>query len=244
MTLWLYAGILAAVPAQTVSLTTDFQDSASKVVRNSEGRYEGICVDLIRLIEHRSRLRFVLPEDFSSLKRIEDDLANDKVNVVFALLRNPDRERLARFVVPLYPIRYVVVARADDTVAPTSAEEFKTVSHDRPVLTVFGSMIAGYIASLGLKADEGGMTVAQNFEKILAGRARFLVYQDLALRYELSKPEFRGKLKILPFELKSQDLWLVASAHADPAIIAELKGQIEWLKSTGLWDQTVDKYLK
>jgi polar amino acid transport system substrate-binding protein len=68
-----------------------------------------------------------------------------------------------------------------------------------PVLVVFGSpMVSNRIKAMGLPMDDKGKSIESNLAKLLAGRA------DVALGWEsdgrpwLARPEFSGKIEVLP----------------------------------------------
>ncbi len=84
----------AAFP-QSVTLRTEYQDTASKVIRNHDGSFGGICVELMELLESRTPFRFRRPDSFMPLRRIVDALRMNETDVYFALLKNPERERAA-----------------------------------------------------------------------------------------------------------------------------------------------------
>ena len=64
--------------------------------------------------------------------------------------------------------------------------DFKQIGKGTKILTVAGSTIVNYIDSLGLASDSEGDNVPNNLDKLLAGRSRFMIYQDLALLHDMN----------------------------------------------------------
>lgn len=232
-----------AVNAQTVSLKTDFQDTSSKVVQKSDGSFGGICVDLMKLVEGNSNYKFIRPTSFTPLKRIEDDLEKGSIDVYFALLKNAEREKKCSFIVPIYTIKYILVAREDDKTVIKTIDDLKKINKDLPILTVSGSTIMNYIATLGLKGDDSGKTVEQNFDKIIGKRADYFIYHDIAILSELSSAKYKGKLKVYPLTLQSEEMWLVTALNLEPKIKDDLKNTVNKLKKSGEWDKVIKTYI-
>ena len=227
--------------SQPVPLRTRYQDTASKVIKNHDGSFAGICVDLIDLLEARTAFRFERPESFTPLRRIVDALRTNETDVYFALLRNSERERACVFVEPLYSVRYVIVSRADEEDI-ASTERLREVAGDNPVLTLAGSTILDFLESRGIACDDGAGTVTQNFDKLLANRGRFMVYQDMAVDHEIRKGRYEGRLRVHPVAFAEEPLWLVCSRRLDPSVADGLRASIKRLKATGEWDAVVGRY--
>jgi ABC-type amino acid transport substrate-binding protein len=230
--------------SQTVTLKTAFQNTASKVIKDNSGNYKGICIDLMNLVEKNSNLKFQNPDDFSPLSRIEEGLKNGDTDVYFGLIKNADRETKCTFVEPLYSIKYLLVTTADNKAVIRNIEDFKKAAADTSVLTVLGSTIVNYIQGLGLKADAGGKDVAANFEKLLLGRAKYFIYQDLALLYDMNSEKYKNKFRIISLDLPVEDLWVVTAKTSPDNVKTTLKNTITKLKASGEWDKVVTKYKK
>jgi ABC-type amino acid transport substrate-binding protein len=228
----------------SVVLNTDFQNTASKVIKNEKGEFSGICIDLMNLIEKNSNYKFKYPADFASLQRIEENLNYENTDVYFGLIRNSVREKECIFVEPLYTIKYVLVARSDDTAEIKNIEDLKKNAKGTKILTVSGSTIVNYISSLDLSSDSGGATVEANFDKLLNNRGRFMIYQDLAIMYDLKSAKYMNKFKIIPLDLKTEELWLVTSRKIVQDVRDDLRNIIRKFKASGDWNNIVNKYRK
>ena len=105
-----------------------------------------------------------------------------------------------------------------------------------PVLIVFGSsMVVQRLGALGVPFDDKGKGVEANFTKLLAGRA------DIAVAWEsdaiplLSKPEFAGKIEMLPQPFAVVPYYLAISKQfvADnPGVAEQLWNAIGRIKTT------------
>ncbi len=227
--------------SQSVTLRTEYQDTASKVIQNHDGSFGGICVDLIDLLESRTTYRFKRPESFMPLRRIVDALRTNETDVYFALLKNSERERACVFVEPLYSVRYVIVSRADEADIFSMAQ-LKALVGESPVLTLAGSTILDFLVGHGISCDDGAGTVTQNFNKLLANRGRFMVYQDMAVEHEIRSGRYEGRLRVHPSAFAEEPLWLVCSSRLDGAVVDDLRATIRRLKVTGEWDAVVRRY--
>ncbi len=228
--------------AQSIPLRTEYQDTASKVIRRHDGSFAGICVELMDLLESRTAYRFKRPDSFMPLRRIVDALRMGETDVYFALLKNPERERACVFVEPLYSVRYVIVSRAGEGGDIASIAQLKAASAGAPVLTLSGSTIRDFLVENGIECDDGAGTVIQNFDKLLANRGQFLVYQDLAVEHEIRKGRYEGRLRVHPATLAEEPLWLVCSKRVDGAIVADLRDSVRRLKASGEWGAVVGRY--
>jgi glutamate/aspartate transport system substrate-binding protein len=173
------------------------------------------------------------------LQRIEDGLEKGTIDVYFGLIRNPEREKKCIFVEPLYTINYILIARADDNAVINSIDDLRKVTQNTKILTVGGSSIVSYIKSLGLQADSEGADVSNNLDKLIVGRARFMIYQDLALFHDMNSPKYKNKFKIIPLTLHKEDLWLVFSKNSNETYRRDIQTVIKKLKASGEWDKII-----
>jgi hypothetical protein len=105
-----------------------------------------------------------------------------------------------------------------------------------PVLIVFGSaLLTNRLGAMGVAFDDKGKGVDANFSKLLAGRA------DLAVAWEsdamplLSRPEFAGKIEVLPQPFAVVPYYLAISKQfvADnPGVAEQLWNAIGRIKNT------------
>lgn len=247
-----YLGILALsvcvaytpAVAQTKPVRTDFQDTQPKYVKNVDGSFSGLCLDLLSLIEKNSSIKFTHGSDFVPQKRIIARLTDGETDVHCGFAKTPEREEALNYAEPLYNVSYVLVARADDTVIVSSMEDVKKLGRDGSVLGVFGTSSNDKLRKMGLAVDDAGKDTDVNLDKLLAGRGRFFVYHDLGTVYEMNQPKYKGKFKLVPVDIESYQHWLVFSKKAPESLKNEMLQVIKKLKASGDWGKVTSKYVK
>ncbi len=105
-----------------------------------------------------------------------------------------------------------------------------------PVLIVFGSALLTHrLGSMGIPFDDKGKSVESNFSKLLAGRADIAVAWESDARPLLSRPEFKGKIEVLPQPFAVVPYYLAISKQfvADnPGAAEQLWNAIGRIKTT------------
>jgi polar amino acid transport system substrate-binding protein len=105
-----------------------------------------------------------------------------------------------------------------------------------PVLIVFGSALLTYrLGQMGIPFDDKGKGVDSNFSKLLAGRADIAVAWESDAMPLLSRPEFAGKIEVLPQPFAVVPYYLAISKQfvADnPGVAEQLWSAIGRIKTT------------
>lgn len=230
--------------AQTIPVRVDFQNTQPKYIKNPDGSFGGLCLELMALIEGRSSFKFVYSKDFATGQRITANLVSGETHAHFGLGITAEREAVMTFAEPLYELSYVAIANAADRVDVRSLDDIKKLGNDGVVVTVFGTTVKQKLLKYGLTVDEGGRTPPMNFDKLIAGRGRFFVYHDLGTFYGMNAPEYKGKFRVLPVTIESYEQWLVLSKKAPAQLVEGLPRVIRELKASGAWGRVTAKYLK
>jgi len=133
---------------------------------------EGMCMELMKLIEADSNGTFEYSKDFVRgvrfIKNLEDGLADFRTG----LSKNPDRENALLFTGHASKVANIVIARKDENAIISDIADLKNMGHKGTILTVLGAASANILRSEGFTIDEDGKTVESNLEKMLAGRAK------------------------------------------------------------------------
>jgi ABC-type amino acid transport substrate-binding protein len=231
--------------ADTVELKTEFQETEPKYLKNSDGSFGGLCVDLLRLIEQKSKYRFKYPQDFVPTKRLHQNLENRQTDVHCGLALSAEREQVLRYGVPLYTVQLLVAVRADDPIHVQGLDDIRRLGEHGRILTPMGTATYDYLVEQGgLLVDDGGKTPDKNLEKLESKRGRFFFYQSLNLLYEIHKAKNQGKFKVLPASFRDYDHWMVFSKALDDAIVNDILEVISAVKATPEYQEIVDRYLK
>jgi polar amino acid transport system substrate-binding protein len=234
----------ASAMAQSMPMRIDFQDTSPKYIKNANGRFSGLCLDLMSLIEQNSNIKFTYGSDFVPPKRIIARLMDGETDVHCGFAKTPEREGTLNYAEAIYDVNYVLVARAEEPAAVSSMEDVKKLGKDGVVLGVFGTSSNDKLRKMGLTVDDGGKDVEVNFSKLLLGRGRFFVYHDLGTLYEMNQPKYKGKFKTVPVDIESYQHWMVFSKKASPGLVAETLRVIQKLKASGEWGKVTSKYVK
>jgi len=232
----------AGFAGPAAALKTELLDSPPKFIKDSAGNFSGLCIELMDLIEKNSDITFTHPSNFTATGRVETNLKNGDTDVHFGFSRTPEREKDVIFLEPLYDIRYVLIARKDDPVSVKTIDDVKKLGKDGVVLTLYGTGIVDYAKGLGFTVEANSNLMGPNILSLKLGRARFLLYHDLGLFYELKDPRFKGLFKVMPLELQKTSHWLAVSRKLDGGERKQLLDVIRKLKQSGKWEKVVAKY--
>ncbi|WP_240702142.1 transporter substrate-binding domain-containing protein [Trinickia terrae] len=102
---------IAAHPVVRVGVDTD---SAPYTFIDSHGAFAGMFADLLKLISHRTGLRFeAVPRN--TIDALEGDLKSGRTSLVTTLAPTPERKRFLAFIDDVTPMAWALVARRDDT---------------------------------------------------------------------------------------------------------------------------------
>jgi two-component system sensor histidine kinase EvgS len=101
---------IAAHPVVRVGVDTD---SAPYTFIDSHGEFAGMFADLLKLVSHRTGLRFeAVPRD--TIDALEDDLKSGHTSLVTTLTPTPERRKFLAFTADVVPMTWALVARGDD----------------------------------------------------------------------------------------------------------------------------------
>lgn len=228
-----------------VELKTDFQDTQPKYIANLDGTFSGLCVELLHLIEQKSKYRFKYPKGFVPNKRVYKNLKDGVTDVHCGLARNTEREQIYQFGESIYPVKHLVAIRADDPVSVNSFDDIRKLGNKGTILTPMGTATYDYLLKQGgLRIDDGGKTPEANLEKLANGRGRFFYYHDLGLLYEINRPLNQGKFRALPTAFLEYEHWMVFSKAVAPAIVEDISRTIRFVKNTKEYQEIINRYLK
>jgi polar amino acid transport system substrate-binding protein len=177
----------------------------------------GFWVDYIHALQRLDPgLQFSGIEEALPLMRIEGDLAAERIDLFFGLLRTRERAARFRFVdtPALYNVRHQIAVRADDRIDVRNFDDIRALGAQGVVLATRGTGYVSFLADQpGLIVDAGAADNAQNLRKLLSGRGRFFYQADATLRHVIEAEGLQGRVRILP-----------AAFHADAQLLAHAPG--------------------
>lgn len=238
---WLLVFLAMPLGAQ-VTLRTEFQDTQPKFIKGSEGKFSGLCVEMLGLIEKHSEFRFTYPGEFIPIGRIGEDLKAGRIDVYAGLVKTPQREGQIVFLAELFTTRYQILARKGDP-----ALKFTTVAQLQqakiPLLVIPGAGPAVYYQSIpGLLFEDAPASVETTLKRLAAGQGRLFAYYDLANDWFLDTLGYRSTLAAVPLRLDTDVQYLCVSNALDPAVTARLGQVVEGVKKTPAWAALMKKY--
>ena len=239
----LLAGATWAHAAPLV-LKTEYQDTQPKYIRLEDGRFSGLCVELLEHIGQAADIRFEQPGHFVPRRRIEHNLATGQIDLHCGL-RKPPRiapGASATFSEPLYQVAHMVVGRQDESLRINSFDELRALKDDPAVLAVFGTSTAYALKRQLERVDDTARTVEVNFRKLISGRGRVFVHHDLALAYELQNSPLATQLRIVGSDFMPYDHFIAYSPLLPADTRTRIDDAIRNLKGTGEWAAVLARY--
>lgn len=246
MRLWLaWVGIFFAATAcaDTVVLRTAPQEGSAPKFIESEGSVQGHCPDIFRALEKvDSQLNFDIAVSPASIKRLESNLKEGRLEVVCALLDTPVRNEIAyRISTPLFSVRERLVARIDETLQIRSLKDLADTSD--LVATQNGASYSAMLRGLGVKVDDSSGDSAIALRKLLNGRVRFYYTNEQTGAYYVQAGGFDKQLRVLPVTLQETPSFLWVSRKVDDATLQRLERAVARLQKEGVLDKIYRSYL-
>lgn len=216
-----------------ITLKTELQDNSPKFMLDSGGKASGICIDIFNLLDSKEKIKFVYANAFVATKAIEANVASAAADVHCGWVKNEAREKIATFGEELFKVSYPGVVRAADKVDFKSVSDLINLESQGKVLGVNG---VGSTSSLqkinGLLVDDSAKDAEQALKNLAAGRGRVFVYTSLAINYELSQPENKGKFRTIQIDFEGNKAfntsaqYIVFSKKVPPATVAAVNAAI------------------
>ncbi len=181
-------------------------------------------------------LHLHVKDGYSSLRRVDADLALGDIDVFFGLRKSDDRAKVLNFLdeVPLYCIEYRVAVRMDDQAEPRSLDDIRALGSDAVILAVQGRLYAQLLKQQpGLSVDDGSVSAEANLQKLLDHRGRFFYADSQLLKYVIKKLGLEASVRIQPTILESDMLYAVTSKLLDPELARNFKTAFFALEQSG-----------
>jgi polar amino acid transport system substrate-binding protein len=205
----------------------------------------GLCVDIDRAIEHiEPGLRIIGDQEWQPTARLEDGMAAGSMDIAYGLSRNKEREAKFTYIEPaLFPVRYFLVARADDHIRIDSGDDVRKLGDNGVILIPhrFGP-IARLKEMGGLVIDSGAPDSKTNLLKLVAGRGRFYYHRSPGIVSEIRKAGVEGQVRILPAVMDKQLFYMVAGKSVPAEAVEKLQRAIATLEKNGELKRLIDKW--
>ncbi|MNQ67417.1 MULTISPECIES: ABC transporter substrate-binding protein [unclassified Pseudomonas] len=195
----------------------------------------GIAVDIVREICKRANVTYSLTLRFP-WERIYK-LALEKPGYgVFVMARLPDREKLFKWVGPLGPDDWIMLAKADSKIVLESLEQARKYK----IGAYKGDAIAQTLSKQGM-APIVVLRDQDNAKKLVNGQIDLWATGDPAGRYLARQEGVTGLKTVLRFN--SAELYLALNKDVPDEVVARLQAALDELRKEGGVDDIMARYL-
>ena len=195
----------------------------------------GIAVDIVREMFKRTDITYSLTLRFP-WERIYK-LALEKPGYgVFVMARLPDREKLFKWVGPIGPDDWIMLAKADSKITLETlhqARKFRIGAYK-------GDAIAETLAKQGLKPIVV-LRDQDNAKKLVSGQIDLWATGDPAGRYLARQDGVTGLKTVLRFN--SAELYLALNKDVPDEVVTKLQTALDAMRKEGVVDDIMANYL-
>ena len=165
-------------------------------------------------------------------------LALEKPNHgVFVAARLPEREKLFKWVGPIGPDDWVMLARADSSITINSLEQAKQYR----IGAYKGDAIAEHLVAQGVEPLTA-FRDQENIEKLQAGKIDLWATGDPAGRYLAKQAGVTGLKNVLRFD--SAELFLALNPETPDEVVNKLQAELDKMRAEGFIDKVLASYLE
>lgn len=200
-----------------------------------EENIDGIAVDIVREMFKRAGVQYSLTLRFP-WDRIYK-LALEKPGYgVFVTARLPEREQLFKWVGPIGPDDWVLLAKGDSPLSLASLDEAKQYR----IGAYKGDAISQYLTEKGVEHSTS-LRDQENARKLMSGQIDLWATGDPAGRYLAKQEGVSGLRTVLRFD--SAELYLALNKEMPDEIVAKLQAALDQMRAEGFVDETLNNYL-
>jgi polar amino acid transport system substrate-binding protein len=237
-TSWLSAAVHAEERDSLVLLTENFPpynmaEGGSNYAKDEN--ISGIAVELVREMFKRAEVNYSLTLRFP-WERIYKTALEKPGYGVFCTARLPERENDFKWVGPLGPDDWVMLARADSTISLSSLEDAKAFR----VGAYKGDAISEHLNKQGLEPISS-LRDQENPQKLMKGDIDLWATGDPAGRYLAKQQGISGLKNVLRFD--SAQLYLALNKATPDALVQKLQAALDSMRADGFADAVEKRYL-
>jgi polar amino acid transport system substrate-binding protein len=182
----------------------------------------GIAVDIVREMFKRANITYSLTLRFP-WERIYKIALEKPGYGVFVMARLPDREKLFKWVGPIGPDDWIMLAKADSKITLDTLEQARKYK----IGAYKGDAIAETLAKQGLKPIVV-LRDQDNAKKLVSGQIDLWATGDPAGRYLARQDGVTGLKTVLRFN--SAELYLALNKEVPDEIVAKLQAALDQLR--------------
>jgi polar amino acid transport system substrate-binding protein len=195
----------------------------------------GIAVDIVREIFKRADISYSLTLRFPWERVYKLALENPGYGA-FVMARLPDRERLFKWVGPIGPDDWIMLAKADSKISLETLEDARKYR----IGAYKGDAIAMTLAKQGLKPVVV-LRDQDNAKKLVNGQIDLWATGDPAGRYLARLEGVSGLKTVLRFN--SAELYLALNKDVPDDTVAKLQAALDQMRKEGKVDEIMAQYL-
>ncbi|KPG93635.1 amino acid ABC transporter substrate-binding protein [Pseudomonas sp. RIT-PI-q] len=195
----------------------------------------GIAVDIVREMFKRANVTYSLTLRFP-WERIYKIALEKPGYGVFVMARLPDREKLFKWVGPIGPDDWIMLAKADSKISLESLEQARKYK----IGAYKGDAIAETLAKQGLNPIVV-LRDQDNAKKLVSGQIDLWATGDPAGRYLARQEGVNGLKTVLRFN--SAELYLALNKDVPDEVVAKLQAALDQLRKEGMVDEIMARYL-
>nr|WP_177344595.1 MULTISPECIES: ABC transporter substrate-binding protein [unclassified Pseudomonas] len=200
-----------------------------------EDNVDGIAVDVVREMFKRAGIKYSLTLRFP-WDRIYK-LALEKPGYgVFVTARLPEREALFKWVGPIGPDDWVLLARGDSKLVVNNLQQAKQYR----IGAYKGDAIAEHLEKEGLQPVTS-LRDQENAKKLMAGQIDLWATGDPAGRYLARQEGVSGLKTVLRFN--SAQLYLALNKDVPDEVVQKLQSELDKMRAEGIVDSILNSYL-
>jgi polar amino acid transport system substrate-binding protein len=195
----------------------------------------GIAVELVREMFKRAGVDYSLTLRFP-WERIYKTALEKPGYGVFCTARLPERENDFKWVGPLGPDDWVMLARADSSISLSSLEDAKAFK----VGAYKGDAISEHLNKQGLEPISS-LRDQENPQKLMKGDIDLWATGDAAGRYLAKQQGISGLKNVLRFD--SAQLYLALNKDTPDALVQKLQAALDSMRADGFAGAVEKRYL-
>ena len=195
----------------------------------------GIAVDIVREMFKRANITYSLTLRFP-WERIYKIALEKPGYGVFVMARLPDREKLFKWIGPIGPDDWIMLAKADSKISLDSLDDARKYK----IGAYKGDAIAETLAKQGLKPIVV-LRDQDNAKKLTSGQIDLWATGDPAGRYLARQDGVIGLKTVLRFN--SAELYLALNKEVPDETVAKLQAALDQLRKDGVVDEIMARYL-
>ncbi|BCS89215.1 substrate-binding periplasmic protein [Pseudodesulfovibrio sediminis] len=234
---WVSAGAPAA-HAEGSELQVITEIAPPSAFYDERGNLAGLAVEVVRAIQRELGTHTeiqVMPwaRGYQELNKTPDI-------ALFSTTRTPARERLFKWVGPLFTTHWVLYARKDSGLHITSLEDAKSIER---IGVYRDDARAQFLTAKGFHNLDIADRQERSVVKLLGGRIDAVLYSDLGLKAYLAKSGTDPDLVEAVYELGARDLYIAFSMDTAPETVRAWEQAFARLEERGDLQRIREKWL-